>query len=77
MAGAEQNRVTDRAEGEGVQLVCILAMGGSVSKDFMLTMKYPFSFFSFKLLFSLVQFRPPLPPQKTFEVVPGKLKVFV
>ena len=39
MAGAEQNSVTSRVEGEGVHLVCMVAVGGSVSKDLMLFVK--------------------------------------
>ena len=36
MAGAEQSSVTDRVEGDGVHLACIVAVGGSGNKDFML-----------------------------------------
>ena len=40
MAGAEQSRVTDRVEREGVHLACILAVGGSVRKDLKCLEKY-------------------------------------
>ena len=33
MAGAEQNSVTNRVDGEGVHLACMVAAGGSVSKS--------------------------------------------
>ena len=39
MAGAEQNSVTNRVDGEGVHLACMVVVSGSVSKAFMLFMK--------------------------------------
>ena len=36
MAGAEQSSVTDRVDGEGVHLACIIAVGGSGNKYVML-----------------------------------------
>ena len=39
MAGAEQSRVTSRVVDEGVHLACMVAMGGSGSKDLMLFVK--------------------------------------
>ena len=39
MAGAKQNSVTTRVEGEGVHLACMVVVSGSVSKAFMLFMK--------------------------------------
>ena len=40
MAGAKQNSVTTRVEGEGVHLACILAVGGSVRQNLKCFEKY-------------------------------------